>query len=379
MERKNIMTRGVIWDCEWMITDDQSLIIRPLKGDVGHLSSPSLEWPWRGKNFKRVLTKGHIVLRNVVANMFSECRQLEDITSLKDWDAGSVRNMMHMFRECHALKDISALAAWEMDGLSTISGAFSGCWRLSDLSPLKNWNTQRLNGTTDAFRDCMYLKDVSPLASWNMKWVSNISGMFRDCTSLEDVSSLAGWDTSYIKCMSETFRGCAALTNIAGLDTWDIRNVENMDLMFTDCNSLETRGELLDKWRQRNSRALNGVKVVSDDRVIIDSDSPMVCPGEGSFTGWTKDGEDKIIKLLIPAEARRSSALDGKCKCDKAVIQEIMDKDGRPAETAQFVCGSRFIYHVGETVDVPYFCEDRFAEFGDAIRFYMDKADAENR
>ena len=51
--------------------------------------------------------------------------------------------------------------------------------------------------------------------------------------------------------------------------------------------------------------------------------TPMACPDEGEFTGWKKCKSDRIVKLKIPEDARRSSASRRKCRCDKAEVIEI--------------------------------------------------------
>lgn len=51
--------------------------------------------------------------------------------------------------------------------------------------------------------------------------------------------------------------------------------------------------------------------------------TPMACPDEGEFTGWKKCKSDRIVKLKIPEDARRSSASRRKCRCYKAEVIEI--------------------------------------------------------
>lgn len=50
----------------------------------------------------------------------------------------------------------------------------------------------------------------------------------------------------------------------------------------------------------------------------------LACPSEGSFIGW-KVVDGCLIKLLIPEDAKRSSATTHKCRCDKAKVLEITD------------------------------------------------------
>ena len=97
---------------------------------------------------------------------------------------------------------------------------------------------------------------------------------------------------------------------------------------------------------------------------------PMACPDSGSFTAWKK-AHGQIVKLLIPEDARRSSATGRKCRCDKAVVVAIETVSGESAELDEIASDrdETFIYKVGETVTEPNFCEDRFqaanGPFGD--------------
>ena len=51
---------------------------------------------------------------------------------------------------------------------------------------------------------------------------------------------------------------------------------------------------------------------------------PISCPSDGSFIGWKKI-KGCLVKLLIPEDAKRSSATTNKCRCDKAKVLEIID------------------------------------------------------
>ena len=104
---------------------------------------------------------------------------------------------------------------------------------------------------------------------------------------------------------------------------------------------------------------------------------PMACPDCGEFTAWKKVN-GKIVKLLIPEEARRSSATGRKCRCDKAVVIAIQNLDGTDAGVESVPSGrdNDFIYKVGESVIVPDFCENRFEECAAGIHFFINRQEA---
>ena len=101
---------------------------------------------------------------------------------------------------------------------------------------------------------------------------------------------------------------------------------------------------------------------------------PMECPTEGSFIGW-KHARGYIVKLEIPADAKRSSGTGMKCRCDKAKVLAIENDDGTSTDVTE-VCSEyvpNFIYKVGETVTVDDFDNNRFNECAPGIHFYMDR------
>jgi len=98
----------------------------------------------------------------------------------------------------------------------------------------------------------------------------------------------------------------------------------------------------------------------------------LVCPSVGSFIGWKKCKNNVIVKLLIPEDAKRSSATTRKCRCDKAVILEVIGSDVGISKHDE-----SFKYVVGETVSVDDFDDDRWSECSSGIHFFITKEEAE--
>ena len=108
---------------------------------------------------------------------------------------------------------------------------------------------------------------------------------------------------------------------------------------------------------------------------------PMACPEEGAFIGWKQakvEGRYVIVKLEIPASAKRSSATSRKCRCDKAKVLEIYNLDGAVAKERKCYssCDKSFIYEVGKTVKVDDFDEDRWNECSRGIHFFISSQEA---
>lgn len=107
---------------------------------------------------------------------------------------------------------------------------------------------------------------------------------------------------------------------------------------------------------------------------------PLKCPDSGAFVGWKQcldDGAHSVIvKLLIPEDAKRLSGINRKCRCDKAIVLEIKDMNGKDINKAYSIHDTSFVYKVGETVSVSDFDNNRWAECAEGIHFFINKQEA---
>ena len=119
---------------------------------------------------------------------------------------------------------------------------------------------------------------------------------------------------------------------------------------------------------------LSGVKY--DEKTAFFAQS---CPEEGAFIGFKKAG-GKIVKLLIPEDAKRSSATSRKCRCSKATVLSITNLDGSDAgiESVPSDKTSNFVYKIGKTLEVKDFDEDRWNECSTGIHFFITRDEAVN-
>lgn len=116
---------------------------------------------------------------------------------------------------------------------------------------------------------------------------------------------------------------------------------------------------------------------------------PMVCPDEGEFIGYKKawaidDGlkYPVLITLRIPADARRSSGFERKCRCDKATVVK-MEWANPSAHSdpnvyvARSLFDGHFVYTAGKEVTPRNgFYEDRWDVCSGGIHFFMNKQEA---
>ena len=124
---------------------------------------------------------------------------------------------------------------------------------------------------------------------------------------------------------------------------------------------------------------LRGANLRGADLWGADLHCPIACPDTGSFTAFKK-ANNLIVELLIPADAKRSSATSRKCRCDKAQVISITNVDGSDAGQDSISSGynSSFIYKVGETVSVDNFDDCRWHECAPGIHFFVTRQEAVN-
>ena len=103
---------------------------------------------------------------------------------------------------------------------------------------------------------------------------------------------------------------------------------------------------------------------------------PIACPSDGSFIGWKKI-KGCLVKLLIPEDAKRSSATTNKCRCDKAKVLEIIDLTTN--EHLDDIINEEYakcVYRVGEMVYPDKFDKERWKECSHGIHFFINKQEA---
>ena len=113
---------------------------------------------------------------------------------------------------------------------------------------------------------------------------------------------------------------------------------------------------------------------------IPDYICPICCPEKGSFIGFKKTyirQTPVIVELEIPADAKRISATNRKCRCDKAKVLSITDLSGTvKLDLAVSGYDEEFIYEVGKTVFVDDFDDNRWNECSTGIHFFITRKEA---
>ena len=94
---------------------------------------------------------------------------------------------------------------------------------------------------------------------------------------------------------------------------------------------------------------------------------------EGDIIGYKKCMNNTIVKLKIPASAKRSHAFGRKCRAEFAEVLEVFG-----AETAVSYFDCKTIYKAGEIVRPDKWSDDWRNECCSGIHFFITKIEAEN-
>ena len=97
-----------------------------------------------------------------------------------------------------------------------------------------------------------------------------------------------------------------------------------------------------------------------------------ICP-EGTIIGWKKCKDNIIVKLEIPAEAKRSNATGRKCRAEYAKVLEVIG-----AEVGISQHDGKTKYKVGETIHSDKWDDNRWEECSSGIHFFITRLEAEN-
>ena len=151
----------------------------------------------------------------------------------------------------------------------------------------------------------------------------------------------------------------------AGLSGADLRNA---NLRYANLSNADLRGANL------TGAELFGANLSGTKNIPF---IPMACPDTGAFIGYKK-ASGYILKLEILQDARRSSSTSRKCRCDKAKVLEIQNLYGDIANVKEVKSNynKNFIYRLGEIVEEPNFCEDRWNECAEGIHFFINRQEA---
>ena len=120
---------------------------------------------------------------------------------------------------------------------------------------------------------------------------------------------------------------------------------------------------------------LTGAYLTGADLRKLQSYNSIV-PEVGSFIGWKKAG-GCLIKLEIPAKAKRHSSLTGrKCRAEFVKVVNITNNGKKVKEAFTAVHGPKTVYKIGQTIYPDSYNPDLKIECSNGIHFFISKQEA---
>ncbi len=220
--------------------------------------------------------------------------------------------------------------------------------------------------------------------------------VFKDTTFKDSIFSEANFakcsfiNVNFINCiLGETFFKSCEFKNV------EFRKCDFGDAYFCLCDMRWTRiiNSLVHSVDIRY--CMNTTHMFTDSKIeklcFMHSDLilfPECCPKEGEFVAWKKallcrpdkNAEDILVKLRIPADARRTT-YSVKCRASKAEVIGFEDLEGRPYELNEgekvysFNLTDNIKYAIGETV-YPDSFDENIETCSNGIHFFYDKKEA---
>ena len=222
---------------------------------------------------------------------------ISDISSLKNWDVSSVEDMNEMFYLCESLTSISDLSEWDMKSLTRFGYIFGNCYNLTDISGVSNWKFDNVEYVSNLFAGCQSLTDISPLANWDVSHAISIEGMFSDCYSLSNISYISDWDVSKVLSLKYLFFDCRSLTSLSALNNWNVSKVKRIDNMCRACSKLTTLNGL-DNW---NVGKVTNMSEAFESCVVLNDISALSNWNVSSVVNMSYMFENcKVLSDLIP-------------------------------------------------------------------------------
>jgi len=175
-------------------------------------------------------------------------------------------------------------------------------------------------------------------------------------------SNLSGSDLSGSNLSGSNLSG----SNMRGSDVGD----SNLSGSTLRCSALSGSGR---GGYDVNDSNLRGSNLRGSKEIPVIAAAQTVIAPEGEFIGWKKCSGGVIVKLRIPADAKRSNGTGRKCRAE---FVDVIEVSGSGVGISTHDGETKYI--AGTRVACDTWCEDRWQECAGGIHFFITEAEAEN-
>ena len=189
------------------------------------------------------------------------------------------------------------------------------------------------------------------LSNWDLSYMDFTLCIFRNVC-------FDGADMSYVTVENALFEKCS----LRGVN-FQCANMKGAALRYNDLTGANIKGAYLFAAVLEYDEETKWFK--------------LHCPKEGVFLGYKKCFNNRLVQLLIPADAKRTSATMNSCRCSKAKVLTIKSFDYKEEfEEAWSLVDENFVYRKGQWVEVLDFNEDRWQDSTTGIHFWLTREEA---
>jgi hypothetical protein len=158
-------------------------------------------------------------------------------------------------------------------------------------------------------------------------------------------------------------------------------NLRSADLSGANLRSADLSGAFLSgadlSGADLSGADLSGAKNIPDYVRAVTSILP-----DGPIIGWKKCNDGIIVKMQIPAKAKRSNATGRKCRAEFVKVLALYDCTGNHELSADYVAitnghGPRTEYQKGKIVKSDKWDDDRWTECSHGVHFFITRLEAE--
>src|SRR5208337_2938902 len=208
-------------------------------------------------------------------------------------------------------------------------------------------------------------------------WVKGESGSRADLSKMDlSGANLSEADLSRAN-LSEADLSEANLrgANLYGADLYGA-NLSKANLSRAILYGADLRGADLSKvilsGADLSGTNLRGANLSKAEDIIYILSQSSILPESGPIWGWKKCKDGVLVKLVVGDTAKRSHATGRKCRAEHVKVLEVIG-----AEVGISSYDNKTEYRVGQIVRCNKWDEDRWAECGGGIHFFLTRIEAE--
>lgn len=198
--------------------------------------------------------------------------------------------------------------------------------------------------------------------------------------------NMSGWDMSNMDVSLSSFEGSTldyvnfsnSIVEGALFDGCSMRgvNFENASIKescFRSCDLRDANIQGADLYAAVLELAnMEGIKTNNDTKWFR-----LYCPEKGAFLAYKKCFGDRLVQLLVPEDAKRSSATRNSIRVSKAKVLTIKSFDYKQQfSEAWSLVDENFVYRLGEWVEVKDYNEDRWFDSTTGIHVWLTREEA---